>query len=1251
MGWQARTTFVLVAVFIATALAQPGASAPLAQVPPLPSATPEPPLGVLRPLRKVPRRLMPPSFASDALSAVDAIFGPQRYGAAVGDPIDVGSGAYTFTATDLSVRARGASFTFARAYNSADDSYEPDGSAFVGAGFTHSYHWEIRVLVGASPCFATLRKGDGARDRIGTGTDPGQWWPASADYAACAFDGATATLTLRDQSRYVFAERFEYTDDCDSGCLRYRVYRPSRIELPSGDRLRLGYAPSPAGAGRMPVLATVTDTVGRTFTFSYDAQARLARVQDPSGRAATFIYDGLSRMVAATDPTGATTTYAYDGTSRHIATYTDPDGRVRATNVYGAADAVTQQTDGEGGVTTRSVNGGVEVTDPRGTRTSYSFDASGLSQERLWTDATTFYDTVYKYDTWGNRSNVTDRLGNVTGLVYEARARGNLLRRTDPAVGGTSPVTTYEYNSKNDLTRITDPRGFTTERTYDPSTNVLLTERRQIDAATYATTTYAYADPANPGLPTAITGPRGSVTALQYDAAGNLVRKTDPDGNATTYAYDALGRQTTVIDPEGHATTTAYDAADRVTSVADALGHVTQYAYDLAGNKTAVTDRRGNVTFYTYDRNARLISVRQSPAAGVTYTTSLLRDGNGNVTRITAGNGTARDSAYDRFDKVISTSETTADGVLTTTYTRDALGNVLTRSTPAPPAPPPPPPNVVTFRAASSAHNGAGATSLTVPRPAGTQAGDVLVAFVYAEAVTVDTPSGWTLIGTASYASHLGRAYWRRASAGDPATVDFTFGWGYFDGEWFQRSAAAIAAVLAYAGADSATPLSPSTASTNSGGGTQVVASALTTGYPNETVVASYGQYAQSTAPSPAGWTARVSAASGGESGDLKVEEWRFSAAGWTGTVSWSSPTSARWAAFLVAVNPVPTPPAPPPPGPTVTTYTYDALSRLTSVSAPGVAIDYTYDLAGNRLTMGDATGITTYAYDGAGRLVFVGSSAGNLTYVYDPDGDRTRLDHPGAGSVTYAYTPGGRLSTVTDWAGRVTTYAYRPSGLVASVTYPNGMVASYDYDAAGRLVSLVNAVGATTVSSHAYSLDNEGNRTQNAEFVAGITAPGSTDAILYSYDGLNRLTGSSGALGESFAFDGGSNITSRSGPSATYTYDQADRLQSDGTQTYGWSLSDQLTSRGPDTFAYDALDRLTSATVAGSTATYTYAGDGLLATRGGTAYLWDRSRDPAPILQVGSDRIVHGLGPLYLVKGDGTTTTLARDGLGSVRA
>ncbi len=135
---------------------------------------------------------------------------------------------------------------------------------------------------------------------------------------------------------------------------------------------------------------------------------------------------------------------------------------------------------------------------------------------------------------------------------------------------------------------------------------------------------------------------------------------------------------------------------------------------------------------------------------------------------------------------------------------------------------------------------------------------------------------------------------------------------------------------------------------------------------------------------------------------------------------------------------------------------------------------------------------------------------------------------------------------------------------------------------------------------------------------------------------------------------DAGSNIASRTGPTATYTYDTANRLTNDGTQVFSWNTADRLTGRGPDTFGFDPLDRMTSSTVAATARTYVYNGDGLLKSRiqgTTTNFLWDPSSSPSRLLMQGSDRLVYGLGPLYVVKADGSTSSFARDGGKSVRA
>ena len=68
-----------------------------------------------------------------------------------------------------------------------------------------------------------------------------------------------------------------------------------------------------------------------------------------------------------------------------------------------------------------------------------------------------------------------------------------------------------------------------------------------------------------------------------------------------------------------------------------------------------------------------------------------------------------------------------------------------------------------------------------IARPLGTQAGDVMLAAIYADAdSTIGAPTGWTLVPGSEVASeNAGMAlavYYRVATAGEPATVTFTLG-------------------------------------------------------------------------------------------------------------------------------------------------------------------------------------------------------------------------------------------------------------------------------------------------------------------------------------------------------------------------------------------------------------------------------------------------------------------------------------------
>jgi YD repeat-containing protein len=525
-------------------------------------------------------------------------FDPSTY-AYSNDPVNLGTGSFVAHASDLEIPGRVLPVRFERWYNSADSR-----SGALGPSWTHSYSWSV-IDSGST---VEVRRGDGRRDTFtrnpdGTYSDP----PNVFDVLTKAGDG-TYALTLTSQVVYRFSSIGQLTS----------------IREPAGNQVVLAYT---GGS-----LTTITDTVGRQITLGYDTSSRLTQVQDPLGRRVTYAYDATGRLGSVVDkignapgqtPAAHTWTYTYDGATSHLATITDPDGRVRVRNTYDAQGRVVEQRDGLNALTTIAYGTlQTTVTDPRGHPTTYAFDARMRVLSQVDAVGANTYTISYTYDVAGNRTSVTDRNGQRTDFTYDAR--GNVLTKTDPppTPGAPRPATSFTYDAKNNLTQVTDPLTFATSLTYDPTTNVLLSVVRQIDATTSAVTSYAYGDAANPGLPTVVTSPRGFTTALAYDARGNLTSRTDPDAARTTFSYDTVGRLTSFVDPDGnapggiaaqHLWTIDYDENDRETARTDPLGHALTYNYDGSGRRIGITDRNGDLTFYAYDTNAAWRPCAKSP--------------------------------------------------------------------------------------------------------------------------------------------------------------------------------------------------------------------------------------------------------------------------------------------------------------------------------------------------------------------------------------------------------------------------------------------------------------------------------------------------------------------------------------------------------------------------------------------------------------------------------------------------------------
>jgi len=231
--------------------------------------------------------------------------------------------------------------------------------------------------------------------------------------------------------------------------------------------------------------------------------------------------------------------------------------------------------------------------------TNLAYDADGnVNSTTAHLDANTPVSTSYTYNSFGEPLTVTDPLGNVTTNTYDAN--GNLLTVTSPvpASGTPASVTQFAYDTKGQLTLITDPLSHITTLAYYP-TGLIHT----ITDAQSNVTTYEY-DLA--GNRTAVVDAQQNRTTFAYDSGNRLTKITYPDTTFSSFAYDGRGRRISVTDQNGKVTSYAYDDADRLTSVTDAALNVTHYAYDLENNLTSITDAAQHTTSFVYDAFGRV---------------------------------------------------------------------------------------------------------------------------------------------------------------------------------------------------------------------------------------------------------------------------------------------------------------------------------------------------------------------------------------------------------------------------------------------------------------------------------------------------------------------------------------------------------------------------------------------------------------------------------------------------------------------
>lgn len=330
-----------------------------------------------------------------------------------------------------------------------------------------------------------LKKGSGQRlvyyvDL--SGTPPITASPPTGVYDTLVWYGGYWLLTEKDT-------HWVYRFDKVSG---KNYSRLSSISDPNGNTITLTYDTD-------QTLKSVTDAAGRTTSFTYDANKHCIAMKAPDGREATYAYDPAGHLIETKDFLGSITTFTYD--NKHYMTSMNAAGKTTLFSTDAVTGKIQTVTDARGNVTQYQENtsgsGGILVTDPEGHIRYYSSSQQGYTAIEMNMGLKTFTLTSYLN---GRPSEFTDAKGNIH--KYEYDTRGNLTKITDPLYH----VTTFTYDSDDNLIGMTDALGATWTTDYDNRRN-----------------------------PVRLTSPTGRKTTMTYNSKGQLTGKTDAAGKKRSF--------------------------------------------------------------------------------------------------------------------------------------------------------------------------------------------------------------------------------------------------------------------------------------------------------------------------------------------------------------------------------------------------------------------------------------------------------------------------------------------------------------------------------------------------------------------------------------------------------------------------------------------------------------------------------------------------------------------------------------------
>lgn len=324
-----------------------------------------------------------------------------------------------------------------------------------------------------------------------------------------------------------------------------------------------------------------------TWSYAYDNEDRLTSTSAPapttggSALTTTSTYDPVGNRTAVKDANGQVTKYSYDERDSLAQVQQSPNAWTDPNNPPAGVITTAYAYDNNGNLT-RVTRASGDASNERAT--DYAYDSLNRlhseTQYPSWPTTTPTLLTSYTYDADGNLKTTVDPLNQTTTNVYDGLNRLTSVTYTD----GT-PNVSYLYDANGNRTSMQDGTG-TTSYTLDELDRLL-----SVTSPGPKVVGYRYDLDGNE---TKVIYPDSTAVTYAFDKASQLQSLSDWASRQTSYQYNPDGSLKQATNFNGTTASYSYDNALRLTQMLNAKGSATisqhTYTLDNLGNRTQAVE-------------------------------------------------------------------------------------------------------------------------------------------------------------------------------------------------------------------------------------------------------------------------------------------------------------------------------------------------------------------------------------------------------------------------------------------------------------------------------------------------------------------------------------------------------------------------------------------------------------------------------------------------------------------------------------